>query len=337
MSQPQISFVIPAFNEEASIPILCERIETNVAALLLTYEVIIVNDGSTDGSEAVFEALADHDARIRIITFSRNFGKEAALLAGLSAADGECALIMDADLQHPPELISAMVKAWLNGGEVVNAVKRQRGNESFAYKLMAGTFNRVMSSAIGTDMSSASDFKLLDRQVVDAVLGCPERNRFFRGLVAWMGFRVEEIEFDVASRYGGETKWSPMSLVRYTLTNLVSFSSFPLKLVAYVGFATVAVGGVLLLQTLWRYFSGTAAIGFTTVIAIQVLIGGMIIFSIGVVSIYLAYMYDEQKQRPVFIAKRGSRARVASSRVFGRPGGVSPGSVSEFSRSGSDE
>lgn len=172
------------------------------------------------------------------------------------------------------------------------------------YRWFANSFNRLMSDMIGTKMTGASDYKLIDRQVADVLLDCPERNRFFRGLVAWVGFEVKEVEFDVVDRELGASKWSLASLIRYTLSNIIAFSSFPLVAVAYVGFITAGLGLLLLVQSLIRWIMGTAAVGFTTVIAVQVLLGGMILTALGVIAIYLSKMYDEQKNRPLFIIKR---------------------------------
>jgi dolichol-phosphate mannosyltransferase len=169
-----------------------------------------------------------------------------------------------------------------------------------------------MSDLIGRKMTGASDYKLIDRQVADALLDCPERNRFFRGLVAWAGFRVEDVEFDVVERDTGSSKWSVGLLIRYSISNIIAFSSFPLVAVAYVGFATAALGLLLLAHALYRWAMGTAAVGFTTVIAIQVLLGGMILTALGVIAIYLSKMYDEQKNRPLFIIRRPREFRVHS-------------------------
>lgn len=197
-----------------------------------------------------------------------------------------------------------MLAKWREGFDVVNGRKRRRSHEPALYRKFAAIFNGLMSHAVGGDMAEASDFKLLDRQVVNTLMQFPERNRFFRGMVTWVGYRVADVEFDVQEREIGSTKWSLGGLIRYSLGNLLAFSSLPLVAVAYVGFATVGFGTLLLIQTLYRYFTGTAAIGFTTVIAVQVMLGGMILTALGVISIYLARMYDEQKQRPMFIIRR---------------------------------
>jgi dolichol-phosphate mannosyltransferase len=298
-----VSVVVPAYNEAQNLPNLVGAVRDVLDSLGVGFEIVLVNDGSTDGTEQVLLDLQTSDRAVVPVNLARNFGKEPALAAGLATAKGRCLIFMDADLQHPPAVIRFLYQGWREGFDVVNAVKRQRSNESLVHHAFAYLFNRIMTETIGRDMAGASDFKLIDRQVVDVLLGCQERNRFFRGLVAWVGFKVKSIEFDVPDREHGKSKWSLGSLASYFLNNVVAFSSLPLRLVAYAGFALATLGLALLLQTLYHYWSGTAAIGFTTVIALQILVGGMILAALGVIAIYLSKMYDEQKQRPLFIVR----------------------------------
>ena len=297
MNAPVISVVVPLFNEELMINEAIETIDGIVKNLKCTYELVFVNDGSSDNTEALLRQAEQSMDNIVGVHFSRNFGKEAAMVAGIEVARGDCVLFIDADLQHPPELIPQMFARWLDGVDVVNAKKKERGTESIAYKLSANLFNWGMSSALNSDFGGASDYKLIDRKVVDALMQCSERNRFFRGLVTWVGFRTEDVEFDVEDRTQGESKWNGISMLRYSANNLLAFTSFPLRLVAYLGFATVGVGGLLLLQTFYKYLTGAAADGFTTVIAVQILLGGMLLSSMGVIALYIAKIYQEQKAR----------------------------------------
>jgi dolichol-phosphate mannosyltransferase len=211
---------------------------------------------------------------------------------------------MDADLQHPPELIPQLVALWRQGNEVVSAVKQSRGREGLLYRAMSGLFNAMMGSAAGASFRGASDFKLLDREVIDALARCPERNRFFRGLVTWVGFRTAQIPFDVRDRVAGRTKWSGTGLIRYSMRNLIAFTALPLKLVATAGFVTLVLAAGLAVQTLWRYLSGRAVSGFTTVILLQLIIGGLLLTSVGVIAIYIAEIYDEVKERPMYVVKK---------------------------------
>lgn len=299
----EVSVVVPAFNEGDNLAPLVDALARILGQCTATFEIVIVDDGSRDGTDAVLSELSGRFAFVRPLRLSRNFGKEAAMGAGLQDACGDCIIFIDADLQHPPELIPEMLSRWRAGADVVNAVKRNRGRESLFYRAFSGTFNRIMSSAIGTDIRNASDYKLIDRQVASALLACPERNRFFRGLVAWVGFREENLLFDVQERNAGTSKWGLLSLARYSLRNVVAFSSLPLIGVAYAGFFVVLMGMLLLLQTLYNYASGHALSGFTTVIVVQILLSGMILFGLGIIAIYIARMYEEQKSRPLFLIR----------------------------------
>lgn len=303
MSEPVLSIVVPAYNESESLKAITDRLNGVGERLSVDFEIVIVNDGSNDGSEELLDELAGTFSSVLPVNLSRNFGKESAIMAGLTYAKGQCVAVVDADLQHPPEVIEKMFEHWRRGYDVVNAVKAHRGKESSSYSLAARSFNRLMSALVGADMSKASDFKLLDREVVDILLDMPERSRFFRGLVAWVGFRVAEVEFEVADRAFGETKWNLFGLARYSINNIVSFSAFPLVAIGYAGLVAALLGMVLLVQTLYNYLTGGAAIGFTTVIALQILIGGVLMVVIGLLSIYVSKIYDEQKQRPIYIAK----------------------------------
>jgi dolichol-phosphate mannosyltransferase len=238
------------------------------------------------------------------VHFSRNFGKEAALSAGLEAARGQAVLLMDSDLQHTPSLMPDLIERWREGFDVVEAVKDDRGEEGWLYKASAQVFYLMMGRAVGHNLRDSSDFKLLDRQVVDALLEFPERRRFFRGLVAWVGFRVSRVPFRVQERRGGTTKWSSRALFGYSIRNLVAFSSAPLRVVAYAGFATVGVAVLLAVETLYYWFSGRAVSGFTTVILVMLFLCGLILVSLGTIAIYVSSIYDEQKGRPLFVVRR---------------------------------
>jgi polyisoprenyl-phosphate glycosyltransferase len=195
------------------------------------------------------------------------------------------------------------VARWEEGFEVVDAVKVSRGSEGWLRRRLAKLFYEVLGEAAGYDLAGASDFKLLDRQVVEALRRCPERNRFFRGLVAWAGFRVARVPFHVAERAGGRSKWGARALVSYTLRNLVAFSPAPLRLMAWIGFLTVLAGAVLALHTLRMWWLGEALTGFTTVILLQYWLGGLILVSLGVLGYYVSHLYEEQKARPLFLVR----------------------------------
>ena len=304
LSMPDVSVVLPIHDEAPVLKATLDVVRDTLVGSAVAFEIVCVDDGSVDGSTKLLAAFAETDQRIRYVPLSRNFGKEAALAAGLSTARGRAVVLMDADLQHPPELLPKMLELWQSGYDVVNAVKQARARESFSYRFMAWLFNVLIGGAAGSSFKGASDFKLLDRQVVEAVLECPERNRFFRGLVAWVGFSVVDVPFSVAPRAAGTTKWSTWGLVAYSVRNLLAFSSLPLRLVAVAGFVTLILSLGLAVQTLYRYVRGDALSGFTTVILLQLLLGGLLLTSVGVIALYLSEIYDEVKRRPVFVIRR---------------------------------
>lgn len=226
------------------------------------------------------------------------------MFAGLETAEGDCAVIIDCDLQHPPETIIQMYRLWEQGYEVVEGVKASRGKESIFHKLAAKRFYSMMSKATGIDMARASDFKLLDRRVIDELIAMPERKVFFRALSSWVGFQSTQVEFDVREREEGESKWSLFSLIKYAINNVTSFSAAPMQIVTIIGCIFFVFTFFLGLQTLVKYILGKALGGFTTVIILQLLIGSITMISLGIIGYYLAKIYDEIKNRPRFIISR---------------------------------
>jgi dolichol-phosphate mannosyltransferase len=270
----------------------------------INYELVFVDDGSKDQTWNQIMKVEQEDSHVVGVHFSRNFGKEAAIFAGLANANGDCCVVMDCDLQHPPETVVEMYRLWEEGYEVVEGVKRNRGKESFAHKMSAGLFYKLISKAVKIDMSRASDFKLLDKKVVSTILELQEKNVFFRALSSWVGFKSTQVEFDVREREEGESKWSTMSLVKYAITNIVAFSTFPMQLVTIAGVITFLFAIIVGIQTLVKYFSGMAVEGFTTVILLILLLGSMIMMSLGVIGYYLAKVYEEVKGRPRYIISK---------------------------------
>lgn len=296
-----LSIVLPAYNEEQNIPntakVLAEFLDKNK----IDYELVFISDGSKDNTYAEIQKAAAENSRIKGAQFSRNFGKEAGIFAGLELATGDAVVVMDCDLQHPPEAIPLMWEKWKNGAEVVEGIKSDRGKESLGYKLSAGIFYKIMSKLIKIDMNASSDFKLLDRKVVNVLLELPERNTFFRALTFWAGFRTETVEYEVQERQFGKSKWSLWSLMKYAITNATSFSTLPLQMVTVMGFVSILGSVILAIQTLVRYLMGNAVEGFTTVILIVLIIGGFIMLSLGVIGHYIARIYEEVKGRPKYI------------------------------------
>ena len=303
MKNALLSIVIPAFNEEENICNTARVVQDVMTQAQIPYELIFVSDGSRDSTFAKILALAKEDNRIRGLEFSRNFGKEAAVFAGLSAIKGGCAVVMDCDLQHPPRTIVEMYRLWEQGYEVVEGVKNSRGKESALHKLFAGSFYKLISSLTGMDMENTSDFKLLDKKVVQVLLDMPERKTFFRAMSFWVGFKCCQVCYDVAERAFGTTKWSFFKLVRYAVSNIVAFSTKPLNIVSYIGIIALLAGAILGIQTLVRWACGWAMEGFTTVILLLLLLGGGILLGLGLIGSYVAAIYEEVKQRPRYIVR----------------------------------
>lgn len=289
-----------------------ETVSAILSAEKISYEIVFVNDGSKDQTWSEIEQASRKNPHIVGVNFSRNFGKESAMLAGLASASGDCCAVMDCDLQHPPETLVEMYRLWEQGYEVIEGVKRTRGKESAMHRASAGMFYRIISKAVGIDMSRASDFKLLDRKAVDALLAMPERNTFFRALSSWVGFKTVSVEFDVQERTEGESKWSTWSLIQYAVKNIVSFSTVPMQCVTVAGILVFLFAVVLGVQSLVKYFSGHALEGFTTVILLILIIGSIIMISLGIIGYYIAKIYEEVKGRPRYIISKVVRSEEAA-------------------------
>ena len=296
-----LSIVLPSYNEEQMIEKTTETISDIMERERIPYELIFVNDGSKDGTWDKILEQKEKNTHVKGVCFSRNFGKESAISAGLDQAAGACVAVMDCDLQHPPETLVTMYLLWESGFQVIEGIKASRGKESPIYKMFAKTFYKIISNATGIDMSRASDFKLLDRQVVDEYLKLPERNVFFRALSSWVGFKTTYVEFDIQKREAGESKWSFKSLVKYAVNNISAFSAAPMQIVTFFGFIFFLVAVVLGIQSLYMYFSGHAVEGFTTVILLLLFVGSVLMFSLGVIGYYISKIYEEVKMRPRYI------------------------------------
>lgn len=296
-----LSVVLPAYNEEQMIKKTSQVVGDLLEKEQIPYELVFVNDGSKDHTWEKILELKEERAHIKGVCFSRNFGKEGAVFAGIAQAEGDCIAVMDCDLQHPPETLIKMYRLWEDGYQVIEGVKASRGRESFIHKMFAKTFYSIISDATGIDMSRASDFKLMDRQAAEEFLKLPERNVFFRALSSWVGFKTTYVEFDVQEREAGESKWSFKSLVRYAVNNITSFSAAPMQIVTFFGVVFFVFAVLFGIQSLYMYFSGYAVAGFTTVILLLLLVGSILMFSLGVIGYYIAKIYDEVKMRPRYI------------------------------------
>lgn len=296
-----LSVVVPAYNEQENVEKAASTIVKILVKAEISFEIIFVNDGSRDDTWRAIERAAKADSRVRGISFSRNFGKESAILAGLSESKGDCCVVIDCDLQQPPEAMVEMYRLWKQGYKVVNGVKSSRGKESVFHKLAAKLFYSIMSFIVKIDMKKASDYKLIDREVVDVLLGMPERNYFFRALSEWVGYPSVSVEYDVSKRQAGKSKWSTRSLIKYAVTNITSFSSIPLNAITVLGFIVLVVAVVMGTIALVQYFCGIAVEGFTTVILLLLIIGSIIMISLGIIGYYISKIYEEIKQRPKFL------------------------------------
>ncbi len=297
----RLSVVLPAYNEEESVPLAADVIGDLLTQAGIDHELIFVNDGSRDHTWRAIQEAAARRPQVRGIRFSRNFGKEAAIFAGLAQAKGDCCVVLDCDLQHPPEKILEMYRLWQQGWQVVEGVKISRGKESPLHTLAAKTFYRFLSGATRIDMSHASDFKLLDRRAVDVLVAMREKNAFFRALSSWIGFDTAQVEFEVQPRAAGESKWSLRSLTRYAVTNLAAFSTAPLQIVTILGVLVFLCSLVLGCWSLWQKINGQALEGFTTVILLLLLIGSALMVCLGILGYYIAKIYEEIKDRPRYI------------------------------------
>ena len=299
-----LSIILPSYNEEKMIPIAARRLGEILSPENIDYELVFVDDGSRDSTWQQIRTVAEGDSHVVGVHFSRNFGKEAAMFAGLEEARGDCCVVIDCDLQHPPEKIVEMYRLWEEGYEVVEGIKEDRGEESGLHRFAANSFYGIISKLTNIDMASSSDFKLLDRKVVDTLNALPERNVFFRALSFWVGFKKAEVSYRVQERTEGESKWSTKSLIKYAITNITSFSSAPLHLVTVLGFIMAAVAVVFSIISLVQKFMGVALGGFTTVIVLLLFIGSVLMISLGIMGYYIARIYDEIKGRPKYIVSR---------------------------------
>ncbi len=304
-----VSVIIPAYNERENIENTAKVIGNILKNYGTEYELLFVDDGSKDDTWDIISRLSENDGSVRGLKFSRNFGKEGAIFAGLRKCTGECAVVIDCDLQHPPELIPKMLELHRQGAEIVEAVKADRGKESLFYKLFAKTFYRIMERSSSVDLDRASDFKLMDRKVIDALNEMPERITFFRALSSWVGFRTEKIEFEVAPRNAGQSKWNFRKLVRFAVDNITSFTNFPMQLVTGMGVIFLIFALILGIQSLVRFFSGTAQEGFTTVYLIVLLAASMIMIGLGIIGYYMSKIYEEIKFRPRYIISVDTKDR----------------------------
>lgn len=302
-----LSVIIPAYNEEQCIKPAYTTIHSLLAEHNIESEFIFVNDGSTDQTYKIIQELSLEHNHIIGLHFSRNFGKESAISAGLAAVGGDCAVVIDCDLQHPPEKIIEMYRLWEQGYEIVEGVKKQRGQEKKLHRIGAKLFYATISRMAGFDMANSSDFKLLDRKVIDVLNKMPEKG-FFRAISYWVGYHKTTVEYDVMERVAGQSKWSTGGLVRYALSNLSSYSTAPMQIVTGLGFMMLAISVIFGIWALIDKIVGNALEGITTVIIITIFIGSIMMISLGIIGYYIARIYEEIKGRPKYIISSTTRS-----------------------------
>ncbi len=305
-----LTLVIPVYNEadglRQHVDEILRQLETLPASI--RSDLLMVDDGSTDATTSIVQALCEQRGDISLLALNRNFGKEAAIMAGLDHSDADAVVVMDSDLQHPPALLPKMVDLWLGGANVVEAVKVSRNTRSGLYRYFANAFYRIFDALTGLDLHNHSDYKLLDRKVIEAYRSLPERTRFFRGLVSWMHFPAAQIPFEEPARAAGESKWGALRLLKLSWQSISSFTALPLQLVTLLGGVTFLVSLVLGAKALYDKLSGQALDGFTTVILLLLIIGSVLMFSLGLLGSYVARIYDEIKARPHYLVDhRNSR------------------------------
>lgn len=298
-----LSVIVPCYNEEESLDTFYHTVQETLKPLKMDIEYIFVDDGSKDGTLLKLKELHQADRNVHYASFSRNFGKEAAIFAGLRESRGDAAVVLDADLQHPPAAILEMAALWEKGYEVIEGKKSSRGRESFFHKLMAATFYKMISGFLKMDMNDSSDYKFMDRKVVDVLCSLKERNTFFRALSFWTGFRTASITYEVQERMAGSTKWSSAALVKYACNNLISFTVAPLYMIVGVGLLFFVIGLILAIDAVVDHYTGIAVEGYPTLLVLLVIATGCILFSIGIIGIYIAKIYDEIKERPQYIIR----------------------------------
>lgn len=297
-----LSIVTPVLNEEAQINEFVKSVNEVLAAVPVSYTFLFIDDGSVDGTWNQILGLRAENPNVSAIRLSRHFGKEAALSAGLEASTGDAVVVMDVDLQHPPKLLPEMIRLWSDGSfKVVEGRKVERGREAWTKRIAAKAFYALIKRSTGFDLDGATDFKLLDRTVVDTWKSMPERVTFFRGMCAWMGFEPAVVVFSVPSENCRPTQWNVRQLIRLAFDGITAFTSVPLHIVTILGILFFIFSILLGAQTLYIYFSGRAVDGFTTVILLLLMTGSGILMGLGVIGVYIARIFNELKARPRYV------------------------------------
>lgn len=304
---PSISIVIPVYNEEDNIPVLFDELQKILNTLNQLYEIIFVDDGSKDSSFKIIEQICSHNSSVLGISLSRNFGHQIAITAGLQHAKGGVVVTMDADMQHPPELIKEMYKKYVEGYDIVNTIRGRTDDSGLFKKSTSGGFYFLIKYLTDVPIEpSSADFRLMSRRAVDAFLKFEEKDRFVRGLVSWMGFKQTFISYNSPSRYSGASKYSIMKMFRFAIDGITSFSAKPLRISFYSGLIVSLLGLVYAIYAVVEFIYGKVIPGWTSLLVSQLVIGGLILISLGIIGEYLARVFNESKNRPLYFVKQYS-------------------------------
>jgi len=304
-SAVKYSVIVPMYNEEEVIEYTYERLKLVMDNTNEAYELIFVNDGSKDRTVELISMICDFDPNVRLINFSRNFGHQIAISAGMDYAQGDAIIVIDADLQDPPEVIIDMIAKWKEGFEVVYGKRLKRKGETMFKKMTAKLFYRTLRSLTNVDIPvDTGDFRLIDRKVCDVLRGLKEKNRFVRGLVSWIGFNQTMVEYEREERFAGETKYPLKKMIAFAIDGITSFSYKPLKIATYIGFTLSITSFLYLLVVIFqKLFTGTTIAGWASIVAVNLLFNGIILMLLGIIGEYIGRIYDESKNRPLYIVR----------------------------------
>ncbi|ACM18688.1 undecaprenyl-phosphate glycosyltransferase, DPM1-like family [Geotalea daltonii FRC-32] len=302
----KFSIVVPVFNEEKVLPETYRRLHEVMEGLNEPYEIIFVNDGSSDRTMFILDNICEQDRHIRIIDFAKNFGHQTAITAGMDYADGDAVVVIDADLQDPPELIPQMIDRWREGYDVVYGKRKERKGETLFKRFSAALFYRLMRKMTDVDIPvDTGDFRLIDRRVCDALKSIKERNRYIRGIISWLGFRQIGVEFSREERFAGETKYPMKKMLKFAFDAITSFSFKPLKLSSYLGMSLSFFSFVYLMVVVYqKFFTDRTVAGWASSMVISLFFNGIVLMMLGIAGEYIGRIYDETKGRPLYVVRR---------------------------------
>jgi dolichol-phosphate mannosyltransferase len=299
------SVVVPVYNEEPVVLETYKRLKQVMDSVNETYEIIFINDGSRDKTAFIISEICETDKNIKLLDFSRNFGHQVAITAGMDYTEGDAIIVIDADLQDPPEVIPKMIEKWKEGYDVVYGKRIERKGDTFFKKFTAAAFYRLLKRMTDVDIPvDTGDFRLIDRKVCNALAQIPERSRYVRGLISWLGFKQTGLEFSRDKRFAGETKYPLKKMLKFAFDAITSFSYKPLKLATYVGTLISIVGFIYLLVVIIQAILGSTQPGWASIIAVNLVFNGIVLVILGIIGEYIGRIYDEAKGRPLYIIKQ---------------------------------